>query len=78
MPSREDLFHAWRTFDFDENSEAIDSYVTHIRQEAALLGYGEPQILDVIKNTFPSWLYWALSPIEDPKQGAESKYRNHH
>ena len=34
----EQLFHAWRSFNFDENTETIDSYVTRIRQVAALLG----------------------------------------
>ena len=42
--TREQLFHAWRSFSFDENTETIDSYATHTRQVAALLGYGEPQI----------------------------------
>ena len=41
------LFHAWRSFTFDENTETIDSYVIRIRQVATLLGYGEPQILEV-------------------------------
>ena len=49
--TREQLFHAWRSFNFDENTGTIDGYVTHIRQVAALLGYGEPQILEVFKNT---------------------------
>ena len=39
----------WRSFSFDENTEAIEAYITHIRQVAALLGYGEPQILEVFK-----------------------------
>ena len=56
--TREQLFHAWRSFHFDENTEAIDAYVTHLRQVATLLGYGEPQILEVFKNTFPTKLYW--------------------
>ena len=43
----------------------IDAYVTHLRQVAAQLGYGEPQILEVFKNTFPTKLYWILFPIED-------------
>ena len=38
--TREQLFHAWRSFTFDENTETIDAYVTHIRQVATLLGYG--------------------------------------
>ena len=51
--TREHLFHVWKSFSFDENTETIDTYVTHIRQVAALLGYGEPQILEVFKNTLP-------------------------
>ena len=37
----------------DENTEMIGAYVTSIRQVAALLDYGEPQILEVFKNTLP-------------------------
>ena len=44
------LFHAWRSFTFDENTETRDSYVIRIRQVATRLGYGEPQILEVFKN----------------------------
>ena len=55
--THEQLFHTWRSFTFDENTETIDSYVTRIRQVATLLGYGEPQILEVFKNTLPTKLY---------------------
>ena len=55
--------------------ETIDVYVTWIRQEAALLGYGEPQILEVFKNTLPTKLYWILFPIEDPRQAVETAKR---
>ena len=58
----------WRLFQFYENSETIDSYITCIRQVAALLGYGEPQILDVFRNTLPPRLHWVLFPIEDLRQ----------
>ena len=34
--TREQLFHAWRSFNFDETTETIHTYVTHIRQVAAL------------------------------------------
>ena len=44
--TREQLFHAWQSFHFDENTEMLDAYVTHIRQVAALLGYGKPQVLE--------------------------------
>ena len=53
------LFHAWRSFHYDENVEMPDTCVTRIRQVAALLGYGEPEILKVFKNTMPNRLYWA-------------------
>ena len=45
-------------FNFDEKTETIDAYVTCIRQVAALLGYREPQILEVFKNTLPTKLHW--------------------
>ena len=28
---REQLFHAWRSFHFDENTQTLDAYVTCIR-----------------------------------------------
>ena len=71
----EQLFHAWRSFTFDENTETIDSYVIRIRQVATLLGYGEPQILEVFKNTLPTKLYWVLFPIEDLRQAVETAKR---
>ena len=71
----EQLFHAWRSFNFDENTETIDAYVTCIRQVAALLGYGEPQILEVFKNTLHPKLYWILFPIEDLRQAVETAKR---
>ena len=52
--TREQLFHAWRSFHLDENTETIDRYVTGIRQVATLLGYGESQSLEVFKNTLPT------------------------
>ena len=73
--TREQLFHAWRTFHFDKNSENIDSCITGIRQVAALLGFGEPQILEVFKNTLPSRLYFVLFPIEYIRQAVETAKR---
>ena len=69
------LFHAWRSFTFDENTETIDSYVIRIRQVATLLGYGESQILEVFKNTLPTKLYWILFPIEDLRQAVDTAKR---
>ena len=73
--TREQLFHAWRSFNFDENTETIVAYVTSIRQVASPLGYGEPQILEVFKNTLPTKLYWILFPIEDVRQAVETAKR---
>ena len=49
----EQLFHAWRTFKFNENTDTIDSYVLRMSQVAAMLNYGEMQILENFKNTLP-------------------------
>ena len=73
--TREQLFHVWRSFTFDENTETIHSYVIQIRQVAILLGYGEPQILEVFKNTLPTKLYWILFPIEDLRQAVDTAKR---
>ena len=73
--TREQLFHAWQSSHFDENTETLDSYVTYIRQVSTLWGYGEPQILEVFKNTLPTKLYWVLFPIEDLRQVVETAKR---
>ena len=73
--THEQLFHAWRSFNFNENTETIDSYVIQITQVATLIGYGEPQILEVFKNTLPTKLYWILFPIEDLRQVVDTVKR---
>ena len=47
----------------------------HIRQVAAFLSYGKPQVLQVFKNTLPSRLYWVLFPVEDLRQAVETTER---
>ena len=71
--THEQLFHAWKSFNFNENTETIDSYVMEIRQVATLLGYEEPQELEVFKNTFPTKLYWILFPTEDLRQAVDTE-----
>ena len=51
--TREQLFHAWRSFHYDENTERIDAYVTCIRQVATHLGYGESQPFRGIQKHTP-------------------------
>ena len=63
--TREQLFQAWRSFHYDENVETPDAYVLRIRQVVRLLGYGEPQVLEVFKNTVLNRLYWGLFPINN-------------
>ena len=45
--------------------KTLDAYITHIKQVATILGYGELQILEVFKNTLPTKLYWVLFPIDN-------------
>ena len=73
--TREQLFHTWRLFHFDKNAETIDGYVHCIRQVANLLGYQDPQILEVLKNTLPSKLYWVLFLIEDLRNAVDTAKR---
>ena len=73
--TREQLFHAWKSFTFDENTETIDSYVIRINQVAPILGYGKPQILEVFKNTLPTKLYWIPFPIDDLRQAVDTAKR---
>ena len=60
--TREQLFHVWGSFSFNQNTETIDAYVTHIRQVAALLCFDEPQILEIFKNTLPTNYIGYYSP----------------
>ena len=34
--TREQIFHAWRSFHFNKNTETLDAYLTHVRQAATL------------------------------------------
>ena len=63
------------SFHYDENTEMLDSYVTRIKQVAALLSYGESQILEMFKNTLPNISCWVLFPIEELKLAVETAKR---
>ena len=73
--SREQYFHVWRSFQYDESTDTIDSYILKIKQVAALLNYGEPEILELFKNTLPSKLYWILFPINNLGEAVETAKR---
>ena len=63
--TREQYFHIWRSFQLDDSTDTIDGYIHKVKQVAALLDYGEPQILELFKNTLPSRLYYLLYQIDN-------------
>ena len=73
--TREQLFHAWRSFHYDENVETHDAYVIRIKQVARLLGYEDLQVLEVFKNTVPNRLYWVLFSIDNLHDAVETAKR---
>ena len=73
--TRELYLYVWRSFHFDENIDTIDSYITRVKQVTALLNYGEPQILELFKNTLPSRLYLMLYQINDLRTTIETAKR---
>ena len=62
-------------FIYDENTDTIDSYIYKVKQVAALLNYGEPQILELFKNTLQSRLYYMLYQIDDLRMAVETAKR---
>ena len=73
--SREQYFHMWRSFTYKENRDTIDSYILKIKQVTSLLNYGEPEILELFKNTLPSKLYWILFPINNLREAVDAAKR---
>ena len=61
----EQLFHAWRTFKFDKNTDTIDSSVLRMSQVAAMLNYGKMQTLENLKNTLLYQLYSTLINVNN-------------
>ena len=59
----------------DENEDTIDSYIFKVKQVASLLNYGEPEILELFKNTLPSKLYWILFPINNQREAVDTAKR---
>ena len=59
------LFHAWRTFKFDKITDTVDFYILRMSQAAAMLNYGEMQILENFKNTIPYQLYSTLINVNN-------------
>ena len=71
--TREQYFHGWKTFQYDENTDTVDSYIHKVKQVVALLlNYGEPQILELFKNTLPSKLYYMAYHIINLREAVET------
>ena len=70
--SREQYFHMWRSFHYDENTDTIDSYILKVKQVASLLNYGEPEILELFKSTLPNKLYRILFPINNLRETVDT------
>ena len=73
--TREQYFHAWRSFQFDEATNTIDGYIQNVKEVAALLDYGEPQFLELFKNTLPSRPYYMLFQIDNLRIAVETAKR---
>ena len=74
--TREQLFHAWRSFHFDENTETVDAFVICIRQVATLLGYGESQILEVFKKHTTYKIVLGIISHRKPKRSSRNSKKN--
>ena len=68
------MFHAWRSFHFDENTETLEAYVTSIRQ-VATFGAMKNHKFQKYSKTLPTKLYWVLFPIYDLRQVVETAKR---
>ena len=56
-------------------TDTIDGYIQKVKQVAALLDYGDPQILELFKNTLPSRLYYMLYHIDNLRKVVEMAKR---
>ena len=65
----------WRSLHYNKNTETVDACVNRIRHVAAMLKYGEPQILEIFKNAIPNRLYWILFPIDNLRVAVETAKR---
>ena len=59
------------TFKFDENTDSIDFYVLRMIQVAAMLNYGEMQILENFKNSLPYQLYSTLINVNNHRDAID-------
>ena len=65
--TREQYFHVWRSFQFDEATDTIDGYFHKVKQVAALLDYGEPQILVIVQKHITQQIVLPVIPNRQSK-----------
>ena len=65
----------WGSFQFDKATDTIAGYIQKVKQVAALLDYGDLQILELFKNTFPSRLYYMLYNVDNLREVIEMAKR---
>ena len=72
---REQYFHMWRSLHYDENTDMIDSCILKVKEMTSLLNYGEPEVLELFKNTLPNKLYCILFPINNLREAVDTAKR---
>ena len=60
--TQEQYFHAWRSFQFDESTNTIDSYIHKVKQVVALLNYGNHRSWSCLKALCPvNYIIWYIT-----------------
>ena len=70
--SREQYFHVWRSFRYDENEYIIDSYILKVKQVASLLNYGEPENFRIIQKHIAKQVVLDIISNKQPKRSRGS------
>ena len=55
--------------------DTIERYIQKVKQVAALLDYGDPQILELFNNTLSSRFYYMLYHIDNLREAVEMAKR---
>ena len=73
--TREQYFHAWRSFHFDEATYTIDGYIQQVYASGGIIKLWRTTILELFKRTLPSRLYYMLYQINDLRVVVETAKR---
>ena len=71
----EELSQRWKSFQFDETTDTIDSYLLRLKQCAQILGYNEGQVFELFKNTVPARYSYFLFSIQNLRKVGENAKR---